>query len=48
MFKKINDYFIENPFIFYCVGMAVVLVIAYATDLNCNESPVTCMMLVMK
>jgi Na+/H+ antiporter NhaC len=48
MFNKILDLCTEYPFAFYCVGMAVVALIAYATGLDCEKSPVTCLMMVSK
>ena len=48
MIKKLLDLCTEHPFTFYCVGMVLVGLIAYATGLDCNKSPVACMMLVVK
>lgn len=48
MFNKILDLCTEYPFVFYCVGIVAVGLIAYATGLDCEKSPVACMMLVMK
>ena len=48
MFKKILDFFTDYPLAFYALGLVVVGVIAYATGLDCEKSPVACLMLVMK
>lgn len=48
MFNKILDLCTEYPFVFYCVGIVAVGLIAYATGLDCEKSPVACMMLVVK
>jgi len=48
MFTKILDLATKYPFAFYCVGIVIVGLLAYATGLDCKESPVACMMLIVK